>query len=155
MSRNFGIVRTAEIALPITAGTMKTLAQLISPGNWSVVVFEIAVGFDLTTATNQSPNEFQLARQTTAGTMTAFTPLKLDSRISDTLQSSGQVNATAEPTLGDLLDSNQIESHSSVVIQYPPLKGEIIMPGSTRVGLLVANGATAAMNARSHIKFEE
>ena len=155
MARNFGIVRTPEIALLTVAGSMKTLLQLISPGNWGVVVFEIAVGFDLTTATNQNPNEFQLARQTSAGTMSAFTPLKMDSRISDVLQSTAQTNASGEPTLGDLLDSFDIESHSSVIIQYPPLKGEIIMPGSTRVGMMVANGATAAMNARAHLKFEE
>ena len=144
-----GVATTAEIAL--TAATAKTLLQLISPANHRVRLTGWGVFFDGVSPTAE-PVQVRLLRQTTAGTMTALTPVKRDSGISDTLQTTAAHTATAEPTAGDVLWAGEVHPQAGYEVQYP-WGNEIILAGSSRVGLEVT--APAALNARSFLAFEE
>jgi hypothetical protein len=130
---NFAVTTEGEIAMA-SAGTAKTILQLVAPANQKVDLRSVSVGFDGVNPSAE-PNTVELVRQTTAGTMTAATPVK-DSAAAETIQTTAQKNATAEPTLGDVL--RRWEHHpqaGSFVEKFD--KREIEMAGGTRLGLRV------------------
>lgn len=140
---------TAEISL--TAATAKTVIQIVAAANHRVKVLSWGVYFDGTSATAE-PVQVRLLRQTTAGTMTSLTPTKRDDSIADTLLTTAQHTATAEPTAGDLLEAKEIHPQSGYEKIYP-LGGEVIVGGGDRVGIECT--APANVNVRAEIVFEE
>lgn len=147
MALNRAIARQAGIA---TGTALKTLIQLLAATNVAVRLMEVGIGFHGTTNTNE-PVLVQLNRQSTAGTMTSLTPLKLGSR-SETLQTTAQHTATAEPTAGNIVTDWTIHPQTGLVYQQP--KGdEIEIPGAGRLGLAVT--AANNVNADAYMKFEE
>ncbi len=144
-----GIVQIAEDDLG--AATEETLIQLVAAANHRVKVLGWGIFFDGTTVTAE-PVQVELARQTTAGTASALSPVKRDDSIADTLQTTAQQDFTAEPTKGDILESREVHPQSGFEVWYP-LGQEIIIGGGDRLGLLAT--APAAVNARAFIVFEE
>lgn len=144
-----GIARTAEIAL--TAATARTVLQLIAASNHPVRILGVGVFFDGTSVTAE-PAIVDLLRQTTAGTMSSLTLVKRDPGRSETLQTTGQHTATAEPTAGDIIDSWQVHPQQGYEVFYP-LGQEPIIGGSGRVGIRVT--APANVNVLAKIIFEE
>lgn len=144
-----GQAATAEIAL--TAATAKTVLQLVAAANHRVKLLSWGIFFDGTSTTGE-PVQVRLLRQTTAGTATALTPTKRDDSIADTLLTTAQHTATAEPTAGDLLEA--IECHPQQGYQaFYPMGAEVIIGGGDRVGLEVT--APATVNCRAMFLFEE
>lgn len=144
-----GIAQTPEVAL--TAETAETVLQLAAPSNHRVKVLRWAVFFDGTSG-SAAPVEVILVRQTTAGTMTALTPKKLDDSLSETLQTSAQHTATAEPTATDVVDMIEVHPQSGFEIIFP-LGQEVIIGGGDRLGIKCT--APAAVNVRAKMVFEE
>lgn len=149
---NIAVTTEGEIALA-AAGTAKTMLQIVAPAQQRLDLRAISVGFD---GVNPSAEAFtiELLRQTTAGTMSSATPVK-DSAGSETIQTTAQKNATAEPTAGDVL--NRWEHHpqsGSFVEKFD--KREIEIPGGTRLGLRVTcpTGGTPG-NCAATMKLEE
>ena len=94
----------------------------------------------------------QITRQSTAGTMTALTLVKADDSVAETLLTTGQHTATAEPTAGDVLDAMTVHPQTA----YTEIVGsnnEIIIGGGDRVGLVVTAGVD--VNADVTMLFEE
>lgn len=150
MARNFfSLVPTAEIAL--VAATVKTIAQIVAPANQIVVVQGVTITFDGTSNTAE-PALVEILRQTTAGTMTARNPLKKKDR-STALGTTGQVNATVEPTAGDILASFHIHPQAGIDKPLSLPDGEIEMAGGTRLGIRVT--APANVNCTFTIDGEE
>lgn len=148
MADIIGVANTAEIAL--TAATAKTVLQVVAAANHKIKILEWGVYFDGTSVTAE-PVQIRLLRQTTAGTMTALTPVKRSSD-SETLQTTAQHTATAEPTAGDVLEVKEVHPQSGYEKIFP-MGQEIKVPGGGRIGIECT--APAAVNVRAQIVFEE
>lgn len=149
MAAFLGIAQTVEVAL--TAATAKTALQLVAASNHRVKILRWGVFFDGVSGT-EAPVEVILVRQTTAGTMTANTPKKIDDSLAETLQTTAQDNASAEPTATDVVDVIECHPQSGFEIIYP-LGQEVIVGGGDRVGIKCT--APSAVNVRAKIVFEE
>lgn len=148
MAAFIGVARQAEIA---TGTGAKTLIQIVAAANHRVKVLGFHVSFDGTSST-AAPIAVRLLRQTTAGTMTSLTPVKWDDSIADSLLTTAQHTATAEPTSGDVLLSANVHPQSGYEVLFP-FGQEPIVGGGDRVGLEVTAGAD--VNAFAWIRFEE
>jgi hypothetical protein len=84
--------------------------------------------------------------------MSALTPVKLDDSLAETLQTTSQHTATAEPTAGDVVDVVEVHPQSGYEIIYP-LGQEVIIGGGDRLGIECT--APAGVNVRAKIVFEE
>jgi hypothetical protein len=140
--------QTAEVAL--TAATTKTVVQLVAASNHKVKVLGWGVFFDGVSGTAE-PVQVEILRQTTAGTMSALTPSKLGTD-SETLQTTAQHTASAEPTASDILDVAEVHPQSAYEIVYP-MGQEIKIPGGGRLGIRCT--APAGVNVRAKLRFEE
>jgi hypothetical protein len=149
MAAFYGQASTAEIAL--TAATAKTVIQLVAATNHRVRVGGYGVYFD-GVSTTEAPVQMRVLRQTTAGTMSALTPTKRDDSVADTLLTTAQHTATAEPTAGDALDVKEIHPQSGYEV-WLPMGWEIIVGGGDRLGIELT--APSAVNVRAVIYFEE
>jgi len=76
--------------------------------------------------------------------MSSLTLVKDNSSDDETLQTSGQHTASAEPTAGDVLLSEEVHPQTGFLWQAP-FGGELIVPGGTRLGIEVtaANDVSA------------
>jgi len=151
MARNDFVV-TTEGQINVAANTTKTLLQIVTPTNIGVAVKGFSVTFDSSPGT-VAP-EVDLLIQTTAGTMSSATPQKEDQRISDSIQTTAQKTATAEPTAGAVL-RRYMTQPGGFEIRFSE-DDEIRLAGATRLGLRIINPAGAtAFNATAHISAEE
>jgi hypothetical protein len=149
MARLNAVIQTAEVAL--SAATAKTVIQLTSPSNHRVAVLGWGVFFDGTSVTAE-PVQVRLLRQTSAGTMSALTPVAMDGSVGETIQSTAQHTASAEPSSGNVVDV--IECHPQQGYEKIfPMGQEIILAGAGRVGIECT--APATVNVRAKIFFEE
>lgn len=142
------IAQTTEIAL--TAATAKTVIQVVAAANHKVKLLRWGVFFDGTSATAE-PVQVRLLRQSTAGTMSSLTPTK-QTTDSETVQTTAQHTATAEPTAGDVLDICEVHPQSGYEVVLTP-DNYIWVAGSGRVGIECT--APAGVNVRAKIVFEE
>ena len=149
MADNLFFVQTAETAL--LAGVAKTILQIAAPANQKVKVLEWGVFFDGTVVTAE-PCEIILVRQTSAGTMTPATPAKVDESNSQAIQSGAFANATAEPTLGDVVDLVEVHPQQGYAKIYP-LGQERVVTGGSRIGIQIK--APANVNVRPYMTCEE
>jgi hypothetical protein len=132
----------------ITTGTsVHTLIQLLAASNQRVVVYEFSVSFNGTSNT-ATPIYVELIRQTSAGTMSSLTLRKRNDSDQETIQTTGQYNATAEPTdSGDEPYAEQVQPQTGFLWQAPYGR-ELIIMGGQRQGLRVTAGASVSALAR-------
>ena len=148
MARFHGRATRAGIS---TGTSAKTLIQLVAPSNHRVALTGWKIGFHGTNNTHE-PIKVDVLRQTTAGTMTSLTPVKADDSLAETLQTTAQHTATAEPTAGDVLDTMTVHPQTSYTEVVGSLN-EILIGGGDRVGLRVTAGND--VNADVTLMFEE
>lgn len=135
-------VRLAAVTGEIATGTStKTILQLVAAANHRVVVREIRASFKGVSA-SATPVLVEVLRQTTAGTMSALSPVKLNSADDETLQTTAQHTATAEPTAGDVVLAAEVHPQGGLFAWVAPFGGELVVPGGERLGLRVTAGAT-------------
>jgi hypothetical protein len=129
-------VNTGDVAF--TAAT-KTILQIVAAANHRVKVLGFEIGFKGISPT-EVPVLVQACVQTTAGTMTAATPVKLNDDDGETLQTTAQHTATVEPTTGNVKWAVPIhpQTHRSVV--FPPGR-ELIINGGDKLGIRVTSPA--------------
>jgi len=144
-----GLAQSAEVAL--SAATAKTVVQIVAATNHRVKVLGWGVFFDGTSVTAE-PVQVTLSRQSTAGTTSALTPVKMDDSIAETLLTTARHTATAEPTTGDTVDVIEVHPQQGYEKLYP-LGQELICGGGDRIGIVCT--APAAVNVRAKILFEE
>lgn len=123
-----------------TGGAAKTLLQLVAPANQRVHVKRIVVTFRGVDAT-QPPIKVDLLVQTSAGTMTALTLVKDPPDSDETIQTTAQHTATAEPTAGSIRRTRLV----SPVAAYEFFFGSqnpLPILGGTRLGVRVTNDGT-------------
>lgn len=134
---------TAEIA---TGTSAKTLAQIVAAAQQRVLIKEIAVSFKGTSNTN-APIIVELLRQTDAGTMSALTLVKRNADDGETLQTTANHTATAEPAGTTAIWAWEIHPQQGVHWQAP-FGGEFIINGGDRLGVRVtaANDVSAKVS---------
>lgn len=149
MARVRGVATTqGEIAASV--GAAKTVLQVAAAANHPIAVKGVSASFDGTSASAE-PIQVDLLRQTTAGTMSAGTPVE-ETNTGTTLQTTSQINATVEPTAGNVLRRWEVHPQSGIMEKFT-IEDEIIVAGGGRLGLRVT--APAAVNVLASISFEE
>lgn len=134
----------------VTGTSTKTLLQVVAASNHRVIVKRWGVTFKGVVATDP-PVLVRLLRQTTAGTMTAYTPKKITD-FPETVQTTAQHTATAEPTAGDVLFAREIHPQQGWY-EIIPYGEEIHIPGGGRLGIEVT--ATVSITAVPEFVMEE
>jgi hypothetical protein len=122
-------------------GADKTILQLVAAANHAIKLTELSISFRGTNNA-QAPILVKLVRQTTAGAMTTKAPVKDPDDSAETLQASGQENASVEPTTGDVLMSEYVHPQTGYTWQAPPFR-EVKIGGGSRLGIVVNDGGTA------------
>jgi hypothetical protein len=147
---NLNCTVTTEGEIALGAATAKTILQIVAPANQRLDLRSFSVSFDGTSAAAEGV-QVELMRQTSAGTMTAATPVK-DGAGAETIQATAQKNATSEPTSGDILRRYDIDPD---VGGYERVfdKRELEVLGGTRLGIRCT--APAAVNVTGHLTWEE
>jgi hypothetical protein len=145
-------VRTATGSVALTASTAKTALQIVAPSNQRLKLTNFSVSFDGTTNT-ATPVQVRVLRQTTAGTMSAATVVLVEKELSETIQSSAQYNATAEPTAGDVLRQFTVPAFMGQYEVFYPYGQEILIQGGGRLGFEC--NAPANVNVRIDAQWEE
>lgn len=148
MAGVIGVATTSEVAL--TAATAKTVLQVVAASNHPVKILEWGVFFDGVSVTAE-PVQIRLLRQSTAGTMSALTPVERSNH-GVTLQTTAQHTATAEPTAGNVLASREVHPQSGYQEKFA-IGQEIIIGSAGRIGIECT--APAGVNVRAEIVFEE
>lgn len=134
----------------MAAATTKTVIQVVAPANQRLVIKSWGVFFDGVSVTAE-PVQVQLLRQTTAGTMSALALVKRGTQ-AETIQSTAQHTATAEPTAGDILAAREVHPQQGYECIYP-YGDEPKVGGGGRIGINCT--APAVVNVRAEIVFEE
>jgi len=145
-------VRGVAATAPVVTGTAaKTILQLVAAANHRTKLAGWKVSFDGNSPT-ATPIKVELVRQSTAGTMSALTTVKKSESDDETLQTTAQHTATAEPTSGEVIDTQYIHPQGAWE-KYYPLGEEEIVKGGNRLGIRVT--APVSVNAIAQMEFEE
>jgi hypothetical protein len=117
----------------IDRALVKAVLQAVSATNQAFMFTGMQYTFDGTSST-ATPGLIQLMIQSTAGTMSAATPVKCPrTDESETLQTSFQYNASAEPSAGNVL--RMWHCHPQLGFIYePPYGGYFKCVGGGRIG---------------------
>jgi len=146
---NIGVTVTTEGEIALGAGTAKTILQIIAPANQRLNFDGFAVSFDGVLGTAE-PVNVEILRQTTAGTMTSATVVRRGAG-SETIQTTAQKTASAEPTAGDVLRRYNIHPQTGAEFKFDPK--EIEIPGGTRLAIRCT--APAAVNVTAFMDATE
>jgi hypothetical protein len=147
----FKTVVTTEGEIGLLAATTKTVLQAVAPANQRVACRGWSISFDGTSGAAE-PVQVDLLFQTTAGTMSAATPVSEDGLGAETIQVTAQKNATAEPTSGGVIRRYEVHPQTGMEMRYSPDE-EILIKGGARLGLRVT--APAIVNCVAHFSLEE
>jgi hypothetical protein len=145
-------VRGVSGSVALTGGAAKTVLQIVAPANQRLKLTNLSVSFDGTTNT-ATPAQVRILRQTTAGTMSAGATVLIEKELTETIQSSYQTNATAEPTAGDVLRLFTVPAFMGQYEVFYPYGQEILVQGGGRLGIEV--NAPANVNCRVEAQWEE
>lgn len=141
---------TAEIAL--SANTEKTVLQVVTPSaNQLVKVLGWGVYFDGGVSTDE-PVSVWVRFQASATGMTGFSLQKGNPSLAETIQSSGQRNATVEPTSSGVLYSRNVHPQSGYEYTAPYGREDYI-PGGKALGIICRS--CTALNVLPWFRCEE
>jgi len=140
--------QTGEIA---SGTSKKTVLQVIAPSNQRLKVGEFHISFKGTTNTD-APVLVEIARQSTAGTMSSLTLVKADESADETLQATAQHTATAEPTETAVVKSFEVHPQGSYTWQAT-FGDELLVKGGTRLGIAVT--ASTSVSCVASMMLEE
>ena len=143
-ANRFVVLSPSEIAC-YNSGNPKTILTVTAGSNIAVKILGWSITFDGTDVTSP-PVIVELARQTTAGTITAITASKLSTN-SETVQASGGHTATAEPTKDNILDTFSIHPQGGIDVKYPEGEQPIIAAGGY-IGIIVDSDIVVNCSAK-------
>ena len=137
-------------ATTLSAATEKCLIILTAPTNQRLKLIEFGISFGGTSST-AAPVQVVLARASSAGTTTAYTPILLGVG-SETPQATAGVNASANPTKGSVLWSGTIHPQGGMM-KVSLMGSEVLVPGGGRVALYAK--AAAEVTCEAYLNYEE
>lgn len=130
-------INTVQIA---TGTSAKTLLQVIAASNHRVRIKEWSIAFEGISNT-AAPIQVRVLKQTSAGTMSALTPIKWDDNADETLQVTAQHTSTGEPSASDVKQIELVHPQSGYTWQPPSSEEDLVIPGGQRMGWEVNAGA--------------
>lgn len=145
------IGRTNSGEVSLTGAAAKTVLQLVAPANQRLIVKRISI-MGKGTGTNDVPVRFRILRQTSAGTMSAGTVVKNNDSDDETLQATSQINASAEPSAGDVVLFGEVHPQSGYVEVFA-YGQELVVKGGGRLGIELL--AAAAQTFMASFTWEE
>lgn len=131
MARFGGSSRVAGVA--VAAGVAETLLQLIAAANHRVVL----TGYSLNgtgVSNTEEPGEWDLMRQTDAGTSSGGTITKDDNSLAETMLTTALDTFSVEPSASDILRSHTVHPQASLTVKEQHGREKII-GGGDRMGL--------------------
>lgn len=150
MSAIYTVQKSANALAAATAETLLHVGAGVR-----VRLLEWGVSFDGVTASDV-PVLVQVITQTTAGTGTTATPVPRDPAITLAAQSVARHSFSAEPTLGDILESHYVSPNGGLlVMQYPPGQEPVSAGGAAEYIGIRATAPTSAVNASVWFAFIE
>lgn len=144
----FVLPTTAEVALTTS---LKTLLSITNAADRRVAIKGFAIAFDSVGSTAGGAEVF-LVIHSSSGTFTGSTLRKVDRGTTESLGSSGNVNASAEPSITEVLKSYTVNQMTGYERAFA-MDEEIQLAGGERFGLQVR--ASSACNANAFIDAEE
>jgi len=148
-----------QIELPwttvaLSAGTAKSAGSIKMPTNQIGRILEAYATHDGANA-NNAPDVTDFARCTfaTNGTSTAQTPGKDIPAYTETVQTTGAVNYTAEPTTVTALRSLNLPQYNGIYHYIRPQGNPLVVQGAN--GFLVRQNSPNAVNSTGAINSEE
>lgn len=149
MSLNLFSVNVVGEAL--TANTVETVLQVAASASKAIEVVRWSVSFNGVSASD-APVRVELLRVTSAGTSSAFTPVKLDPATTPALATARTAH-TAEPTVGDIIEPYQVTPYGGLLlVQYAPDERPKV-EANGRIGIRCL--AAAGVNVTAHLVFAE
>lgn len=138
----------------IAASTVETILQVVAGATKPVRLSRWGVSFNGVDVTDQ-PVRVELLRLTSAGTSSAFTPLKLDPN-SEAAIATARTAHTAEPVAGDVLEVHYVSPAGGNLVEvysagYPDER--VIVAPNGRLGIRVL--AVDAVNVNAFLIFDE
>ena len=144
----FKLATTAEVALTTS---LKTVASLTNTADRRVAIRGFSIAFDGVSSTAGCA-EVQLVIHSTSGTFSAATLAKDVRGTTEALNTSGNFNATVEPTVSVILASYNINAMTGYERAFAQDE-EIELAGGDGFGLQVR--ASSAVNCHAMILAEE
>lgn len=144
----FKLATTAEVALTTS---LKTVASLTNTADRRVAIRGFSIAFDGVSSTAGCA-EVQLVIHSTSGTFSAATLAKDVRGTTEALNTSGNFNASAEPSVSVILASYNINAMTGYERAFAQDE-EIELAGGDRFGLQVR--ASSAVNCHAMILGEE
>lgn len=129
----------------------ETLLQVVAASNKGLSIVRWGISFNGTSASDV-PVKVDLVRVTSAGTSSAFTPLKMDPS-SDAALATARTSHTAEPTIGDVLERYLVTPYSGLLVMQYAFDERIKVAANGRLGIRCTAGA--AVNATAFLVFDE
>jgi len=141
-------VRIACVTGEIVTGTSaKTLLKIDAAANHRVLINEFSISFIGTSNTAQ-PIKVDILTVSDDGTFTGLTPAKVISTDDETLEVTAWHTATAEPTYGTVLFTEEVHPQTGYTWQSP-FGREFHIPGGTCLALRVTAAASTSAVARA------
>lgn len=136
-------------AMTFSAAATKTILMVTAPTNQRLLVVQFGITTDLSSPT-AVPGVLTIYRATTSGTLTSVSPVRLSAG-SETPQATAGYNASAEPTVGDVLRVMQLDRG---FWEARALRLELPVPGGTRLAFKLYS--PSALNAvYAWLEYEE
>jgi len=150
-------MRAVAKAAAVTTGgasTTKTLVQVLAGTNRRLKITEIGISFN--GVDNLAEGILvEIVRQTTAGTASALTLLKVTEEDSQTIDASAQETFTVEPTTTDIVRAWYVHPQAGVIYSPPdPEEFTVVGGGRLAIRTTVPSGGVA-VNALPYIEFDE
>ena len=135
---------SGEVSL--SAATAKTPIEITAAANQRVLVKGIEVFFKGTSSTD-TPVPVVIKRMTTTGTGTTLTFEKNNEGDDETIQTSGKINDTVEPTYGNTIKTWEIHPQTGLILFFP-FGDELVIKGGNKIGIQVtaAQAQTVVVN---------
>lgn len=135
----------------VAASTAETILQGVASASKSVELVRWGISFAGTSVTD-TPVLVELLRLTSAGTSSAFTPIKLNPQ-GDSALMTARTSHTAEPVAGEVIEKHYVTpAGGNLVMQYAPDERVWVAP-SGRLGLRVL--ANDSVNVSAFLIFDE
>jgi len=145
-------------AIPLTAGTAKTVVQVKAPANQRIKILGYALTFN--GSTSQLPVQIRFIRQTSAGTsLVSATPAPLEPELTETVQSTaqtGSLTTQTEPTNASVVRGTRyVPAYSGVEYLETP-GNEYIVGGGGYYGIECTSPAgNGAVSISGELLIEE
>lgn len=151
----FADVNFRSIAL--AAAVAKSVVGVKAPSNQVVRIHEIAISFDGVTVANAPVvvdiNRCTFATNSPGTNSTSFTPLKRDPGRQETVQTTGGLNWSTEPTVLTAQQSIDVPEFNGLYHLIIPFTVPLLIVGGQ--GLVITCTSPAIVNCTGHLTFEE